>query len=64
MRIFVFAKTCFEIFYPLVLLIELLLQLIDFLVFPLAFLLKFFDPLLKLKQPRKELFFGEIVGVH
>ncbi|ELY55805.1 hypothetical protein C492_15146 [Natronococcus jeotgali DSM 18795] len=53
MRIFVFAKTCFEFFYPLVLLVKLLLQLIDLLVLPLVFLLKFFDPLLKLKQPRK-----------
>ncbi|ELY59281.1 hypothetical protein C492_11100 [Natronococcus jeotgali DSM 18795] len=64
MRIFVYAKTCFEFFYPLVLLVKLLLQLIDLLVFPLAFLLKSFDPLLKLKQPRKELFFDEIVCVH
>jgi len=64
MRIFVFAKTCFESFYPLVLLVKLFLQLIDFLVLALVFLLKFFDPLLKLKQPRKELFFGEIIWVH
>jgi hypothetical protein len=57
MRIFVFAKACFEFFYPLVL-------LIDFLVLSLILSFEFFDSLLKLKKPRQDLFFGELVCVH
>ena len=62
--ILVLPKACFELLYPFVLLVKLLLQLVDLLVLPLVLLLEFFDSLLKLEKPREQLVFGEIVTVH